>query len=359
MNKIKIIALNSIGAFVYSIVYILRFFDIYFFRYPNPFGHQTLNVEYFSRKVKIISKTDNPTLIGIRHYEKTHTIANDSLFKHHKNSGLKIISNRAICLLLDTGLTFQKQQIEKKGGRRSTSFLTLTIKDLDTDPDVHILSDVAFPFNVDEVTIFDKILDQMHLKTKKYYIVLDRGYDYSMHKSRSSLHNSSSIRAAYTRQHSPIEIQYKAAIGMRKYNLQAVKMGGKPGKKNVKNDFILDYPSKYRSNLGDIADLALMNSCKFYVGPTSGVYAFAKSLKKPVLLCNAFPWPWSLVPMGNTSIVMPKKLWLTKEKRMVTLLEMIELENIYKMKELYYGDILEEYRIHIYQHILPKIIQIL
>ena len=333
----KKIILNSVGAFIYSIIHILRFFDIYFFIYPNPFGHQTLNVEYFARKVKLISKTKNPILVAFRNYEKKYTIANNSLFNHHKSSGLKIINNRIICLLLDIGLTFQKQQIEKKGGKISTSFLTLTIAQLDTDPDVHLLSDVAFPFNKHEIDKFKSILDIMSLESEKYYIVLDRGENYNLSKSIYSGYEFQSY--AYKNQHSPVRLQFKAAMKMKKYNIQAVTMGMGHGleKETLDSELILDYPSKFRDSIGDIADLALMNGCKFYVGPASGVYAFAKSLKKPLFLCNAFPWPWNLVSMGNTSIVMPKKLWLIKEKRMMTLLEMIKLEQNYSMKDFFYN----------------------
>lgn len=330
----KKLILNSIGILVYSAVYILRFFDIYFFRYSNAFGHQTLNVEYYARRVKIISRTDNPTLVGIRHYEKAHTIANDSLFEHHKHSGLNIVSNRMMCFLLDLGLTFQKQKIEKKGGKKSTSFLTSTLEKLDTDSGVHLLSDVAFPFNADEVVVFDEILNKMSLKSGEYYIVLDRGKNY--YKSKILI-GDSTAGYSYKKQHNLIEMQFKAAKAMKEYNIKAVKMGCEPRKEIIEDGVILDYPSKFRNSIGDIADLALMNGCKFYVGPSSGVYGLAQSLKKPVLLCNVFPWPWHRVPMGGNSIVMPKKIWLIKEKRMMTLCEMIKLENHYSMKDLLYN----------------------
>jgi putative glycosyltransferase (TIGR04372 family) len=319
----KKIILNSIGVCVYLIVYVLRFFNIYFFRYPNAFGHQTMNVEYFARKVKFISKAENPILVGIRHYEKKRTIANNSLLEHHKHSGLKIVNNKLVCFLLNIGLTFQKQQIEKIYGEKYSAFLTMTIADLSVDQDVHLLSDIALPFDKNNKLFFKNILNKMSLKNGEYYIVLDRGGEYYKGKSRTSL---------YKWQYSPIELQYKAAIAMKKHGIKSVSMGHK-SKNNIESDLVLDYPSKFRESMGDIADLALMDGCKFYVGQTSGVFGLAQSLKKPVLLCNVFPWPWSTVPMGNTSIVMPKKLWLIKEKRIMTLLEMIELESKYKLKE--------------------------
>ena len=328
MKKIS----SGIGLIVYSVVYILRFFDVYFFRYPNAFGNQTLNVEYFARKVKIISRTSNPTLIGVRHYKKTRGVANHSLLEHHRRSGLKMINNKMVCCLLDIGLTFQKEQIEKKGGKIATSFLTLNIKMLETDPNIHLLSEVAFPFDTDETKIFKDILKKMSLKDRQYYIVLDRGDDYG--RLKASMANSDAVGYSYTSQHSPIEIQFKAAREMKKRNITAVKMGNQPIKEFIKSELILDYPSKYRNILGDIADLALMNDCKFYVGTTSGIYGLATSLKKPTFLCNTFPWPWNNVPMHNTSIVMPKKLWLIKEKRMMTLCELIQLEENYSMKDI-------------------------
>ena len=328
----KKIILNSIGAFIYSVVYVLRFFNIYFFLYPNAFGHQALNVEYFARKAKVISKTDNPILVGIRHYEKIRTIANNSLLDHHKYSGLKMVNNRAVCFLLDLGLTFQKQQIEKRIGGKSSSFLTLTLKMLNTDPDVHLLSNIAFPFDTDETKIFKDILKKMSLKDRQYYIVLDRGDDYG--RLKASMKNSDAVGYSYTSQHSPIEIQFKAAREMKKRNITAVKMGNQPIKEFIKSELILDYTSIYRESMGDVSDLALMNGCKFYVGTTSGIFGLATSLKKPTFLCNTFPWPWHHVPMCNTSIVMPKKLWLIKEKRMMTLCELIQLEENYSMKDI-------------------------
>jgi len=333
-SSMKRIILNSIGIFIYSIIYTLRTFNIYFFRYPNAFGHQTMNVEYFARKIKAISKINNPILIGIRHHEKTRNISNNSLFEHHKRAGIKIINNKLLCLLLDIGLYFQKEQIEKKGGRKSTSFLTLTMAQYTTDPYVHILSNVALPFDAHESSELNNVLKKMCLKSGEYYIVLDRGKDYDKEKEKYS---GNKIGYIYKNEHSSIKIQFKAATVMKTHGISAVRMGYSPKKEPVRNKIIIDYPSKYRNSIGDIADLALMNGCKFYVGPFSGVCAFAVSLKKPILLCNAFPWPWSTVPMGDTSIVMPKKLWLIKEKRMMTLQEMIGLEGHYSSKELTYS----------------------
>jgi len=329
MKKVLIIIVGSI---IYLIVRVLRFFDIYFFKYPNAFGNQTLNVEYFVRKVKIISKSDSPIIFGIRYYEKSRDIANISLFDHHKRAGLKIISNKFICLLLNIGLTFQKEQIEKKGGRISTSFMTSNIRMLETDAEVHLLSDIGLPFDSDELSTFDNLLERMNLRKNEYYIVLHRGSNYR--KMKSKMKNSDKVGFSYESQHSPLEIQYKAAKEMKHNGISAVKMGNRPIINYDKGGIIIDYPSVYRDSLGDIADLALANGCKFYVGTTSGVYGLMVSLKKPSFLCNTFPWPWSNIPMQKNSIVMPKKYWLVKEKRMMTLVEMINLEKYYSMKDI-------------------------
>ena len=122
---------------------------------------------------------------------------------------------------------------------------------------------------------------------------------------------------------------------MHKKGIQAVRLGASP-EQSVGVDFINDYSSD-RSSRDDFADLALMNYCKFFVGPNSGIWLFARSFNRPMCMVNVFPWPWINLPASRDrhNVIVPKKLWHTSEKRYLTIKEMVEMEVRFHWKRLY------------------------
>ena len=85
------------------------------------------------------------------------------------------------------------------------------------------------------------------------------------------------------------------------------------------NPRIIDYATKYRTDFGDIF---LPAHCKFFLGSTSGIVVAAQIFNIPSARAN---WvPLGVLPLGNTDIFIPKKLWVKNLNRFLTLKEIVQ-----------------------------------
>ncbi len=87
-----------------------------------------------------------------------------------------------------------------------------------------------------------------------------------------------------------------------------------------KNDKVIDYANKFRSELGDIY---CISQCKFYVATEGGLHSVAWMFNIPVAYTNAVP-PAGLVGWRKDDIVIHKKLWDRNRKRFLTYKEIVE-----------------------------------
>jgi len=103
--------------------------------------------------------------------------------------------------------------------------------------------------------------------------------------------------------------------------IYAIRMGGTvKDKLVVNNSKIIDYASRYRSDFGDIYLLA---KCKFFLGNNAGLVATPIIFNIPAAQANWIPIGIRL--RSARDIFIPKKLWLTKDKRFLTFREIIEM----------------------------------
>lgn len=90
---------------------------------------------------------------------------------------------------------------------------------------------------------------------------------------------------------------------------------------------LIDFSGGHRDRFGaegEFADVYLMHHCKFLIAGPSGLVAFSHTANKPVLLVNSFPWPWITIPPCGHSIYTPK-LWRDASGRIFTFSEMIQI----------------------------------
>jgi putative glycosyltransferase (TIGR04372 family) len=83
---------------------------------------------------------------------------------------------------------------------------------------------------------------------------------------------------------------------------------------------IIDYPSYYRSDFGDIY---LPAKCKFFLGDTAGIFLVATIFGVPVACAN-FPFMELLTAYRKGDLFIPKKIWSIELKRFLTFGETFE-----------------------------------
>ncbi|MBQ8699266.1 MAG: TIGR04372 family glycosyltransferase [Schwartzia sp.] len=129
-------------------------------------------------------------------------------------------------------------------------------------------------------------------------------------------------------------------------NIQAVRMGAVV-EKQWRHENVINYAgSKYRS---EFMDLYLVSQCKFFVGDLSGILAFAMLLAKPMIITNAplltNRYDAAVFCSPDRDIALLKKLWDTKNKRYLTIRDMLNFEiNICTQEPNLTGAAFAEYR---------------
>jgi putative glycosyltransferase (TIGR04372 family) len=120
-----------------------------------------------------------------------------------------------------------------------------------------------------------------------------------------------------------IEDSYDAMNYLVKNNIYVVRMGSVVEKKlNIKNKKIIDYATKYRTDFGDIY---LSAKCKFFLDAASGLSQVAQIFNVPIIWVNSLPIQ-SSPPWNKRDLFIPKKLYLIKEKRFLSIKEIFKLK---------------------------------
>ena len=210
-------------------------------------------------------------------------------------------------------------------------FCHFSMADLHLDTDID--ERVAFPLSGPDEILASRFLESEGLQQYQYFCFHDRTHKYKFLQSRVVGSRYLASEHFDQARNTSIELLYPCAELMVNKGIKAVRLGADP-EQPVTVDFINDCASR-RTFQNEFSELALMNYCKFFVGPNSGIWLFARSLNRPTCLINAFPFPWINVPMSRDSVLVPKKLWYTSERRFLTIKEMIEMEIHFHWKRLY------------------------
>lgn len=85
---------------------------------------------------------------------------------------------------------------------------------------------------------------------------------------------------------------------------------------------IIDYATKYRT---DFLDIYLGAKCHFYLGDPCGFNSIPHIFRKPLAVVNSIPLEYAFTWSSN-DIFIPKKLWLLRERRLLTFHEILGSE---------------------------------
>lgn len=125
---------------------------------------------------------------------------------------------------------------------------------------------------------------------------------------------------------SDIETRRVAVDYLQQQSIQVVRMGA-----GVQKEFscanVIDYASKYHS---EFMDIYLSANCKFFVSDLNGIQSLAALFFKPIVITNAglLTTRYDYMPIfkQKTDIAILKKFWNPKEKRYLTIREMMKYE---------------------------------
>lgn len=88
----------------------------------------------------------------------------------------------------------------------------------------------------------------------------------------------------------------------------------------LSNARIIDYAALWRT---DFLDIYLGAKCRFFISSCSGIDAVSMVFRRPILFTNLIPLE-HIPSWGSQDIVIPKKLWLTRERRFLRFQEILE-----------------------------------
>lgn len=163
--------------------------------------------------------------------------------------------------------------------------------------------------------------------------------------ARTSAYNKETIGSDfYYEPHNMKFDDYEMTIQyLKQQNIMAVKMGRMEEiMKRLEN--CIDYAGLYAD---DFMDLYLLSKCKFMITSSSGIVMLSSLFNKPVLVVNLVNLAYGYGGMAYTdsSLYIPKKYYYIKERRYLTLREIIEVEfrgldsgKYYEQKEIMYID---------------------
>jgi len=346
--KDKII--HFVGLVSFILAKALKKFNIIITIYSDMFGHQAWNIEYHVRRhIKKYEKF--PKLIAVK---SSSIVPNFGLYNHHKLYGIIILPAKGLLSkFIKLGITYQKKLPSGRdvNSENSNVFAITTMKNIFSE-DVEILtnSKVSMPLTESESIEANIFLKKYNLEKENYICFRDRDGAYMKNKSKESIllnkKDSSFIIRDYNvdkgentydySRNIPLTYYFKGIDKMSKMGVKSVRYGASSNEK-CQNKSVLDYSYVVRKKESDIADLFLIENCKFYIGPPSGDEAVAMMFNKPICSINSFPWPYINIPFASNCMYVPQKLWKKSEKKFMKLDEMALLEKKYSRKDFISG----------------------
>lgn len=311
-------------------------------QYKDAFGHQAWNIECYCRYYYSLYGR-LPHVIA---FQQSAFIPNQAIYERHLAHGVYVLSHtNFFTRLFRLTRSNCHHYIKDTSNESKLLFCRFSMNDIHTVLQVDRLETSAFPFKKEEDIRGKAVLAQMGLLPHTYICVHDRSTEYKDAVTQTNSHTRPSWGEANravafdNTRNSRFDNLMPAIESLSKLAISAVRVGANPTAA-VRSEHVLDYASK-RELYDDFTDLALIRFCKFFVGPNSGIWLLARSFDKPVCMINVFPWPWINVPMGENSLVIPKKYWHIKDQRFLTIHEMIDMERQFYWKKFYRDDFFE------------------
>lgn len=204
------------------------------------------------------------------------------------------------------------------------------VKKRDTD---YILKEPLFEVELNKDD--RKIIKSMNLK-KDFICIYSRDNEYYKHLEIEQ--NTDEYEYATKARNSSIKDFDLVAYEFSNRDIDFVRMGHKVEGFAGKN--IIDYANKFRT---EKLDFYLLSKCRFFMVSGSGIMVIALLFAVPLVVINASVLSFggdSVAPMSpERDLIIMKKLWYPKQKRYLTLDEILYMEG----KFLTYG-LLNEYK---------------
>ena len=304
--------------------------------YPELFGHQSFDIEYFL-------KTRPKRSIDI--FICSSVIPNKFLYKKHKKllfitvlpkSVFNIIKRfNKISLALSKKTIFSSVSFEYKWLYAASnewgtkSFLT---------------------FSKEEVETGNRFLKENNLEKFQYVLYSNRDNIYYL-KQNEKLYNSrgwdkkNSIRKIRTHENSLAQkyrnmnfYDYeKSILFLSNQNIKSVRIGAFQNKIKIKDNNFLDFAGNQRSDLGidgEFLDFYLLHHCKFLVNCSGGLNAAIMTTDRPSLVVNNFPFPWISSPTRSKDMYIPK-LYSNDEYEFINFSDLVALSTLTDWRSMY------------------------
>lgn len=307
----------------------LRKINIYFHLYPDHFGHQSFDIEYFLRTK--LKRSFNIFLIS-------SIIPNKFLYNKHKDlifiltlsnwlyKKIKLLQN--ISITLTNKSIFVTESFEYK-------WLFASKEEWKKEPFIK--------FNDEEIEIGENYLKKNNLKKFQYVLFSSRddtyyikqnvklyqlqGYDKKT-SSEKIINRESSLSQKFRNMNF---CDYQKSISfLSKNNIKSVRIGAFQNKIDIKDQNFIDFAGNQRSDLGingEFLDFYLLHHCKFFVNCSSGLNCAIMTTNRPSLVVNSFPFPWISSTTRPNDMYIPK-LYSNDEHEFINFSNLINLSTI-------------------------------
>ena len=306
------------------IIYLLRIFKINLRLYPNQFGHQGFDIEYFLRIEKKKSLIDI-FIVG-------PIVPNSYLEKKHK-----LIINM---INVPERLFQYLQKLNKLSysffGRSIYKTFGYEYKRIRQCSEDWKLQGPQIKFSLNEMKKGNKFLKKYGLKKNNYILLISRTDRYYLRANRKLFQSKDDLKnheksLGQSYRNSNFKDYKKSIEFFSKINIKSVRIGAHEETVDINNQDFFDYAGKLRPTLAkeeaDFYDIFLMHFSKFLITGNSGLCAVYETCDKPILFVNCFPWPWLMFPPRKKDFYMPKLL-TNDENYIYTFKDMITLSTI-------------------------------
>ena len=270
----------------------VRFFD-------NGIGHLAGNTEAFFRRLQLNIISNKIYYIGLIGKKP----ANEQLLKMYKRLiPIYSVPQFFLDFFHSRSLFFH-------------SFLCQQLPGDSNDYYEYDLGRTTISFSTDEERQGSILLEKIGVKSKEFVCFHNRDSEYMRRIYKTSYFEYHCYRDAEVRDY------FLAMEKINNYGLKVLRMGQYVASPNynLPKD-VIDYTTFYRSDFGDIY---VPSQALFFVGTSCGLTAIPAVFQVPIVCVNTIPL-CRITPLKKEDIFIPKKIWSIREKRMLSLSEILE-----------------------------------
>lgn len=320
------------------IIFLLKKCGIKFYRYPDQFGHQNFDIEYFLR--------EEISDFGIHIFILGVSVPNDFLYSKHKKL-LNIVRLPKWLLKKIFAIDkFSKIKFGKSifnGSEYVYKKIDIVKKDWDKQSSKII-------FTKKELEMGEDLLKNLGLEKYNFVTFASRNNNYYLKNNKDlfEFFNKKDNKITITEHENELAqiyrnsdfLKYKSSIQfLNDQGYKSVRVGAGENEVSLNDSFFVDFAGKFRNELGykgHFLDIFLLHFSKFFVGGGTGINASIVTTPVPALAVNAFPWPWLCVPPRKIDMYVPK-IYTNDDKDLIHFRDLLELSTLIDWRTFYDG----------------------